>query len=116
MKTFIALFAAALLLAPIGAAAHSSAKPGVPEDGATLASPPEVLRLEFTGPMRITMLKLIGPDGEVGLVRTDGMAPVTTLEATPSGAMVPGAYAVEWRGMGADGHIMEGATRFTIAP
>ncbi len=66
--------------------------------------------------MRITVLKLVGPDGDVPVERTDGMQPVTTLEAIPSGEMVPGAYEIEWRGMGADGHIMEGSTGFSITP
>ncbi|WP_162409039.1 copper resistance CopC family protein [Acuticoccus sediminis] len=115
---FVSLVLAAtmLLAAPPGAFAHSAAKPAVPKDGETLSAPPKVVRLEFTGPMRITVLKLTGPGGEVPLERTDGMKPVTTLEATPGSAMAEGAYQIEWRGMGADGHVMTGTVGFTIAP
>ncbi|GAB5377514.1 MAG: hypothetical protein AcusKO_39760 [Acuticoccus sp.] len=110
------LVAAMLLSAPMAALAHSSQEPGSPRDGETLAVAPERVRLNFSDPMRITVLKLVGPAGEVPLARTDGMKPVTTLEASPTGAMAPGAYEIEWRGMGADGHIMEGSVDFTIAP
>lgn len=116
MTIRISLLALGLALTPVLANAHSTARTGVPADGATLAAAPETLRLEFTGPMRITVLKLVGPGGEVPVARTDGMKPVTTLEATPDGAMIPGDYRIEWRGMGADGHIMEGSTRFTLRP
>ncbi|WP_108658285.1 copper resistance CopC family protein [Acuticoccus kandeliae] len=116
MKIMTLVLAAALAAAPMAASAHSSSQPGTPKDGETLTVAPNLVRLNFGGPMRITVLKLVGPDGEVPLTRTDGMKPVTTLEATPSGAMAPGAYEIEWRGMGADGHVMEGTVDFTIAP
>ena len=116
MKFTALATALALAATPIPAWAHSSIQPGTPQDGETLAAAPDLVRLNFGDPMRITVLKLVGPDGEVPLVRTDGMQPVTTLEATPDGDMTPGAYEIEWRGMGADGHVMEGTVDFTIAP
>lgn len=113
-KTFA--LAAALFAVPAAGLAHSSLEPGTPRDGETLRAAPEVVRLVFSDPMRITVLKLTGPDGDVPLMRTDGMKPVTTLEATPSGAMGAGAYEIEWRGMGDDGHVMEGGVDFRIEP
>jgi len=115
MKT-TTLAALALLLAPGLALAHSAALPGSPRDGETLSAPPQVVRLSFDSPMRITVLTLNGPDGEVSLERTDGMKPVTTLEARPEGEMGAGAYEIEWRGLGADGHIMQGSVDFLIEP
>lgn len=99
----------------MAAYAHSSQQPGTPRDGETLSAAPEIVRLKFSGPMRITVLKLVGPAGEVPLTRTDGMQPVTALEASPTGDMAPGAYEIEWRGMGEDGHVMEGTIDFTIS-
>ena len=112
-KKFVAV--AMLIVAPVVASAHSSVKSDAPKDGETLAAAPGVVRLNFGDAMRITVLKLTGPAGEVPLVRTDGLKPVTTIEAAPDGEMVPGAYEIEWRGMGADSHIMEGTVDFTIA-
>ena len=106
----------AVVMAPGLALAHSEARHGAPADGETLSAPPEVVRLNFGGPMRITVLKLVGPAGEVPLARTDGMQPVTTLEARPEGELGAGAYEIEWRGMSADGHIMEGTVDFQIEP
>lgn len=116
MKIIALALAATLCAAPLAASAHSAQKPGTPRDGETLAAAPKIIRLNFGDPMRITVLKLIGPQGEIPLTRTDGMKPVTAIEATPGGAMAPGEYAIEWKGMGADGHVMEGAVDFTISP
>ncbi len=114
LTTFAA--AAALAIAPVAASAHSSVTSDTPKEGETLEAAPDVVRLNFGDAMRITVLKLTGPAGEIRLSRTDGMKPVTTIEATPDGTMAPGAYEIEWRGMGEDGHVMEGTVDFTIAP
>lgn len=117
MRLAILALAAALAAAPAAALAHAEQKPGSPQDGETLAAPPEVVRLNFSGPIRVTALTLVGPAGEIPLARTDGMKPVTTLEAKPDGTMMaPGPYEIEWRGMSSDGHVMEGTVDFTIAP
>ena len=114
MKT--TALAAILLAALTGAAlAHSDKKTSSPADGEVLAAAPEEIMLNFDGPMRITVLKLTGPAGEVPLERTDGMKPVEMLEATMGAEMGPGEYAIEWRGLGADGHVMEGFVDFEIA-
>ncbi|WMS43485.1 copper resistance protein CopC [Acuticoccus sp. MNP-M23] len=116
MKHHMLALVFAIVMAPGLALAHSAAKPGAPADGETLSAPPELVRLNFGDPMRITVLKLVGPAGEVKLARTDGMQPVTTLEARPEGEMGAGAYEIEWRGMSADGHIMKGTVDFQIEP
>lgn len=116
MKLIAWATAVVLFAAPMAASAHSSVDSGTPRDGETLAKAPDLVRLNFGDAMRITVLKLVGPDGEVPLIRTDGMKPVKTLEARPDGGMTPGAYEIEWRGMGADGHVMEGTVDFSIAP
>lgn len=116
MKLTTAIVCVALLAAPSLALAHSTAKSGTPRDGETLTTAPAVVRLVFDGPMRVTALTLTGPAGTVPLARTDAMKPVTTLVATPETEMGAGAWTLEWRGMGADGHVMQGTTRFTIAP
>ena len=114
MKT--TALATILLAALTGAAlAHSDKKTSSPTDGEVLETAPEEIVLNFDDPMRITVLKLTGPAGKVPLGRTDGMKPVETLEATVDAEMGPGAYAIEWRGLGADGHVMEGFVDFEIA-
>lgn len=114
MKTLI-LTTAVIAGLTTAALAHSDKKTSIPADGEVLKTSPEEIVLNFDDPMRITVLKLTGPDGEVPLARTDGMKPVEMLEATPEAPIAPGTYAIEWRGLGRDGHVMEGFVDFEVA-
>lgn len=96
------------------ALAHSEKKTTTPADGAVLKAAPETIAMIFDSPMRLTMIRLTDADGtEFDVDRTDGMAPVTEFEARPA-ALAPGTYTVEWRGLAADGHPMEGSFSFRI--
>ena len=97
--------AIALALSAAGAAsAHSRHEATIPGDGAVVETTPEVIVLSFDSPTRITLLELSNSRGEeFALERSDGMAPVTRLEATPA-HLSAGSYTVEWRGLSADGH------------
>lgn len=106
-------FAAAVLMSA-SAFAHSGKQETVPADGATLDSAPARIVLRFDGPMRITSLTLASGDGEVPLESEHGTDPVTEYVAEPQAEIAPGDYEVDWRGLSADGHPMEGAFGFTV--
>ena len=109
------VMACALNLSGPGALAHSEQKLTTPEDGAVLPTGPETIRITFDGPIRVTLIRLTDVDGvEHHLTRSDGMAQVTEIEAVP-GALEPGAYTVEWRGLSADGHPMQGSFSFVVS-
>lgn len=108
------LLAGVVLCAMSGPAfAHSTKEATVPADGAVVVAV-ETLEMTFDAPMRITAISLSGSSGDVPLTRDTGMDPVTTFRATPDAALPDGAYAVEWRGLSADGHPMQGVYRFTV--
>lgn len=106
--------AAALFFAPAGWT-HSNKEKTTPADGAVLESAPEMIRMTFDQPMRITMVRLTDAGGdEVDVSRSDGATPLTEFEARPA-ALDPGTYSVEWRGLSDDGHPMKGSFSFEIA-
>ena len=109
----VATAVVACALSTIGtAAAHSRNETTIPADGATLRNAPDVIVMTFNRPIRVTMLELTDSDGDtVALARSDGMAPVTRLEATPE-PLSAGSYTVRWRGLAGDGHPM--SCRFTF--
>jgi methionine-rich copper-binding protein CopC len=112
---FTACLAAGFALFSGAALSHSKKETTMPVDGAVLEATPEVIAMTFDKPMRLTLVQLTNSDGAaVNMTRTDGMAPVTKFEATPS-EMEPGAYTLEWRGLSSDGHPMEGRFSFQIA-
>lgn len=113
------MFSATLLVtlaveAP-SARAHAMLEASEPADGAVLSGAPRQVMIRFSEPSRITALRLLNEAGQEVDVRRDtsrGMA--TSATATVTGPLVPGGYRVQWRAMGADGHVMSGTVHFTV--
>jgi len=113
------LTAAALTLVValgVGSAdAHSKKEATIPADGAVLATSPEMIAMTFDMPMRVTLISLTDQDGtEHVLTRSDNMQPVSEFGAEPP-ALPSGQYKIEWRGLAADGHPMQGTFGFEIS-
>ena len=110
-----ALLPLLLTLASGVAAAHSKQEVTFPEDGAVLATPPDVVSMRFDAPMRITAISLTSETGGTfDLGRSDGMRPVTDFRATTP-LLPAGRYTVDWRGLSADGHPMTCRFSFEVA-
>lgn len=109
-----AILATALILGAQSAVAYSKKEGTQPADGAVLEMSPSAITMLFDMPMRVTLISLTDQDGAAyDLTRTDDMRPVSEFSATPP--MLPtGQYTVEWRGLAADGHPMQGAFSFEI--
>ena len=75
----------------------------------------EVIELRFDDPMRVTAITLTGPDGDVEIMHETRLDPVTEFRAMPPESMPAGAYSVDWRGLSADGHPMQGTFSSTVA-
>lgn len=105
----------ALVVATVAMAAfaHSKSEQTTPADAATVTSVDKI-EIRFDDPMRVTAISLTGPEGAMDLERETGMDPVTEFRAVPMTDLSSGAYAVEWRGLSADGHPMQGTFRFSV--
>ncbi len=113
MKTMMLSLAATIALT--GAAlAHSKSETTVPADGANVEAVEEVV-LRFNMPMRVTRVVVTGEAGEIATSSEMGTDPVTEYVATPEDEIAPGAYEVDWRGLSADGHPMQGGFTFTVS-
>ena len=110
----IALALVATLATATAALAHSKAENTTPANEATVETV-EVIELRFDDPMRVTAISLTGPDGEMEITRETGLDPVTEFRAVPPETMPAGTYSVEWRGLSADGHPMQGSFGFSVA-
>ena len=108
------LIVVALILTATTAHAHSGAETTTPADGATVEAV-EAIEIRFDNPMRVTAIGLRGPDGELDAERETGLDPVTEFRAMPVIQLPAGDYSVEWRGLSADGHPMQGTFGFTVA-
>lgn len=109
----ITLVLAVTLVTATAALAHSKAEDTTPADGTTVETV-AVIELRFDDPMRVTAITVSGPDGDLNITRETGFDPVTEFHARPPEVVPAGAYTVDWRGLSADGHPMQGTFGFTV--
>jgi len=96
--------------------AHTPSESTHPADGATLETVPEMLHVTFAEPTRVVKIVLIhtGPGGtHETRLEPPSKEPSETLHLTPE---LPGAgeYALTWRALGADGHVVTGSFTFRV--
>jgi methionine-rich copper-binding protein CopC len=84
-----------ILVASVTASlAHSKPEETTPANDTTVETV-EVISIQFNDPMRVTTIKIIGPDGAVGVDRETGLEPVTESLAAPTTIMPVGVYVIE---------------------
>ncbi|WP_058371583.1 copper resistance CopC family protein [Fulvimarina pelagi] len=113
MKRLILTTALASLVCG-GALAHSKKETTEPADGTTVGAVEEVV-LSFDTPMRITKISLQGSSGPIELTSETGTEATTRYVATPDDPLESDSYSVEWRGLAADGHPMQGSFSFEVS-
>lgn len=111
--TKITLLSLAVAVLASGAFAHSGVEKTTPGNGATVQAV-ETIELRFDDPMRVTAISMTGPSGTVEIMRETGMDAVVEFKAKPADKLPAGNYSVEWRGLSADGHPMQGSFDFTV--
>lgn len=97
-----------------GAFAHSRVDSTTPADGATIGAVPSEINVSFAAKIRLTRVEMTHgdhPSVQLDLGEQTKFDDVFTL---PLQDMGEGAYRIEWRGLGVDGHAMQGAFSFTV--
>lgn len=95
------------------AVAHSPLKSTTPANEATVAIVPAEVLLEFKGGIRLTRLSMTHADQPSVNLDLSGYDGFVTDYAIPLEPMGSGVYMFEWRGLGADGHAVNGSFNFT---
>ena len=112
-----ALCAALLAWDPGAAAAHAIILESEPAAGAKLVEPPARIYLRFNSKLekRLSHVTLMGADGRPVpmAVKADGSEKADRI-VLPLGRLRPGDYRIRYKVLAADGHITEGALRFTV--
>lgn len=112
MKQLFGLVAAATL--STGAFAHSNVETTTPANGSVMSALPNELSFSFSDDIRLTRVMLLfedQPPVHLDLGDQKSFDRNFTLPLTAKGA---GAYHIEWRGLGIDGHAMQGTVSFTV--
>ena len=106
-------------LIPAAAYAHAIVLESSPRPGAVLARPPAQITLRFNSKIEKRFTRLTLPTGN------QPPAPVTAASDEPAApdrlvipirSLAPGDYTLRYRVLGVDGHITQGALRFTDEP
>lgn len=105
-----------LILSTTLAFAHSDMKTTSPKNQAKLDAAPEMLHLTFSAParvMKVVMTHTTADGANEMRLEVPSRELVDEVHLTPEfpGA---GAYRVEWRALGEDGHVMTGEFSFDV--
>lgn len=112
MKTL--LLAGMIGIWTTGALAHSPLQETTPKNEAVLEEAPSEVLLNFKADIRLTRVSLSQeehPSVDLNLQGYDGFVTSYALALEPIGS---GAYVINWRGLGADGHAMKGVFSFKV--
>jgi len=112
MKTLTAI--ALISTLATGAAAHSTVDATTPENGATIAEVPSEISFNFTDEIRLTKVNMIHQEAHTVTLDLGDQTSFDRTFALPLQGMGKGTYRIEWRGLGVDGHAMQGEFTFTV--
>ena len=101
-------------LSPVVALAHSEMQQTTPVDGAVLTELPAEISLNFAEKLRLTAVKAHHSDGVTQAIDLGGHKSFADEFVLPMPPLGEGSYEVEWRGLGMDGHAMQGTFNFEV--
>ncbi|WP_135506409.1 copper resistance CopC family protein [Roseovarius aestuariivivens] len=101
-------------LLPTVAYAHSKMDATSPTDGAVLNEAPTEIAFTFSGKLRLTKVEASHSSGGAQTIDLSDHTSFTNEFTLPIDPMGPGSYDIEWRGLGTDGHAMQGSFTFNV--
>ncbi len=117
MHVYRAAALALIMMAAAGAAfGHAKMTSSVPKDGATVPAGLAKIEMQFSHPMRLTLVRVHRAADDT-YVAVQGALPKAFADAAtvPVDALAEGAYDVSWTAVSKDGHVMKGHFAFTVS-
>lgn len=112
MKTF--LRAGMIGIWATGAMAHSPLDGTTPTNEAIVTEMPTEVLMDFKGNIRLTRVSITHANKHSMDMDLGEQSAFTQEFALPMHDMGAGVYVVEWRGLGDDGHALNGTFSFTV--
>ena len=112
MKTF--LCAGMIGIWATGAMAHSPLDETTPTNEAIVTEMPTEVLMDFKGNIRLTRVSITHANKHSMDMDLGEQSAFTQEFALPMHDMGAGVYVVEWRGLGDDGHALNGTFSFTV--
>lgn len=96
------------------ALAHSPLDSTTPANEAVVTQMPTEVLLDFKGDIRLARVSIIHADTHSMDMDLGEQTAFTQEFTLPMHDMGPGEYVIEWRGLGDDGHAMNGTFSFVV--
>ena len=106
--------AAAFTLGSSVAMAHSPLELTNPGNGTTIEAEPNSIDMTFKKGLRLTKLSMTHADHPSVSLDLTGAKGFVTEYSVPMQKMGAGSYLIEWRGLGQDGHAINGDFSFLV--
>jgi methionine-rich copper-binding protein CopC len=97
-----------------GAFAHSRVDTTTPENGAVIADVPPEISFNFAADIRLTRVDMIHQDHPSVRLDLGDQTSFDQVFTLPFQGMGEDIYRIVWRGLGVDGHAMQGEFTFTV--
>ncbi|NOC83614.1 copper resistance CopC family protein [Ruegeria sp. HKCCD6428] len=97
-----------------GALAHSKIEETTPANGATITTVPAEIGLNFSKNIRLTRIEMAHEEHSAVSLDLGDQTSFDQAFTIPLPSNGTGTYVIEWRGLGEDGHAMQGAFSFTV--
>ncbi len=108
------MLAAIIVIWAVSAMAHSPLKTTIPADKSSITVVPFEVIMDFRDKIRLTKVSITHDDNSsVDLDLTDFIG-FNSDYVFPIHSMGSGNYVIKWRGLGADGHALNGFFSFTV--
>ncbi len=107
-------FFALLATLSSGAFAHSRVDTTTPKNGAVLAAVPAEVSFNFANEIRLTRVEMTHADHPSVHLELGDQKSFDRVFTLPLAGMGGGTYRIEWRGLGVDGHAIQGEFTFTV--
>ena len=108
------LWVGAIAIWATSALAHSPLDGTIPANEAILSEMPAEVLMDFKGDIRLTRVTLTHASSSVISMDLSEQKIFSQEFTLPMQDMGLGTYVVEWRGLGADGHALNGTFSFTV--
>jgi methionine-rich copper-binding protein CopC len=108
------LLAVLLGLWTTSANAHSPLERTLPDNNATIAEVPTEVTLAFKGDIRLTRVTMTHAQSDGVDLDLSGHSGFISDYTIPIPAMGHGSYVIDWRGLGDDGHALNGSFGFIV--
>ena len=108
------LLAAMMIICATGSIAHSPLKSTIPANDAIVSEVPTEVLLGFKGNIRLTRMSMTHADHNAIKMDVSGHVGFIKDYVIPIENMGLGIYIINWRGLGADGHALNGKFSFMV--